>query len=370
MVSKNKELNRYETLCEDGSVVPRPLTAEDEKKGMSPAKITLASQEFIMVPDKVNPKLEVKAMRCFTTFSYVPESREDEIKDAEVKVKNRKLRTMHQFLVTHANAEVHNMKGVNTNKNLQSPLVIVIDETNSTRAKKTENELLTRCLGIAESLYKVDEKGFIDLCYSLNLPNIHLSNPETLYNKMCDMIKQSPVFFDETYQNKQRALLAMINRAVYQPLPNGTTAIEFKAGYYQLDNLALTKNKDELVDYFNANPNSLNRLEQLMGVFIPRPELKRLEETAPVAPLDKDNTKPAAEIVKKQTELKQKVYQWVYAMRKKSALDNEDWEAYMGKVKELKEQNPENETYIDQQSNTLCEANKLENPFKKTLMTA
>jgi len=377
--SKNKKTGQWETLLEDGSIIERTLTQIDEREGKRMAKITLAQEEFVEIPDVINPAIKQRAIRCYTRLSYVPEKHEHQIANLDTQAQNKLMRGKHEFLVKHMNAEIQNMRGVNINTNLQTPLVIVIDETNDVRAKKEENELITKCREIVNALYKTDEKGFVDMCYALNIPNIHLSTIESLFNKVNEVVMSNPIQFNSVYDSNLKSMRAMVNRAIYMPLSNGETALEIKNGYYNLDGLALVKqkpNKEEslsdLIDYFVANPESLKRLEQIMGIFIPRTTPQKLAEPVEVSPTIKDPASKARTIQEQQryeAEVKQKIVNMVTHLKSKSALDNKDWENYTDKIKALKSEHPSLEKFIDIQSNSLCEAKKLVNPFKTLLTT-
>lgn len=368
LVTIDKATQLVEYLANDGTVVQGNPT--DLKPA---ASISLSNYE----PVGKMEKNSTPVVRPYAYIEYVIEAEETYIESKEDRVNNYMALRKHQFIVRMMNAHVPDKNGANTNANMRTPLFDVIDESNNIRMERESNELVTKCLSIANEMVKKDEKGFVDLCYALNIPNIHtIGSTDALYNKVAYLIKNNPVRFDEVYNSGQKSLLAMISRALYQPLANGQTALEIRDGYYQMDNLAICKvisgpgSEDkinaELLHFFNTNPNALKALERKMGVYIERQKIEPLAESVNPGELDKGEKDIRDKINKaaaQENSLKNVIYIKVEELKKNNTAAMRT--TFAAEIDKLKSDNPEFEKFITNQVEYWIKILKIKTPAKE-----
>lgn len=378
MRSYNKALRKTQTLYTDGTIL-----TEHSPVPLEVVKVVLASFEPFP-SDKLAGGLDksqfASKKRPYFRLKYVIKEDEPNIEDGDERLSNMLFRSIHEFIINHENAFVPDVNGVNINMNLgNSPLFDVIDETMYIRNEKGKNDLINKGRVLAQGLYKTDEASFIDLAYALNIPNIDsIGYSESLYNKVISFIDNKPFEFESIYNNTQRALLALLNRALYQPLDGGKiTAIEQKAGYYMFNNFPAAKiegdNREGLVNYFTVNVEALRQLEMKMGVFIPRTELEKLPDTIVVVKPDAlPTTSQSKKILKEQKEkeynVRTEVFKLAHTVSLIKQITTDDWSDYADKIKDLKEKNPKLASFIDDKSDQFCTQLKLKNPYKKMLV--
>lgn len=269
MKSFNRTIGKIEYLTVDGKYRTGEPSKDQEKN--------IATFVLSGLENWVHPTIKGKN-RCFGRLTYVPESHEMQIISFDERTVNMVKRKMHEFILGHQNSVIKDRTGNNTNPNLDSAIFEVMDESAKVRGENTRNELINKYTTIVTELYKTEPSVLIDFSYALSLPNIHNTEIEVLYNKVMMKVSASPEFVDQIYNNSQKALVALINRAIYQPIDGvKETAIETRGEYYLFNNTAIGKNKDEVLLYFNANPTALKALEHKLGLLIPR-EIVKLPE--------------------------------------------------------------------------------------------
>lgn len=280
-ISFNKKLNKYECLMNDGKYFAGlpSLTSRGNVH-----KLILSSIE-----SWVHKTIKGKN-GCFGKLIYIPEEYEHMIENLDQRSSNFVKRQAHKFIMNHENAIVRDQSGNNINDNLASAYFEVIDESAIIRSGNKKNALISKYGSLFTELHTAEPSLFIDLCLALNIANVHLCPIEDLYNKTMDLLSINPDFVDSIYNNSQRALIGLINRALYVPIA-GTkdVGIETKGEYYIFNNSAIAKTKEELLSYFNANPSALKALEHKMGVSTPR-EVNKLPDPIEVEPIQKNYT--------------------------------------------------------------------------------
>jgi hypothetical protein len=300
----NSKLGKNEYLMNDGKYASGSLS-ESQRRNI--AFIALERTEKWEHPTRKGRN------RAFTKLSYVPESHESELTSMDDKRINYLKRQMHAALMKHSLVIIRDLKGNNINENaLPSAQYELIDESAGIRQENEKNELVAKYSPIITDMHKNNEQQFIELCYALNVPNIHITPIEALYNKAINMLSVNPKYVDSVYNNSKLSFFAMINRAIYEPINNTKqTVIELKDGYYMFNNGAIGKTLEEVSNYFQANPPALKALEQKMGRFVERdikkiPEQVNVKDIAPVL-----QTKSAISQVKidnkKSIDIKQKL---------------------------------------------------------------
>lgn len=313
MESFNKKLGKTEYLYKDGRVTS---TTPTEHQRSNLEKIIFAATE-----KWVHKTLKGKT-RSYYRFSYVPENYEHELKgNPDEYIANRQKRLIHAFITNHANVYVPDSKGDNINSNLQTALFELIDESAIIRNETEKNIINSQYRPKFTELMQTNPESFIDFCYALAVPNIHMKPVEELYNTVIAKLESSPEWVRDIYESSQRAFFAMINRAVYEPI-QGTkdTVISLENNYYMFNGHAIGKDLQEVLNYFNANPSAYKALEQKMGRYIER-EVKHVEEPQKVSAVPKEiAAKPTEAKIKRDNvdmiEMKRKVLKLVQGVEK------------------------------------------------------